>query len=198
MATNKISGVKTVSGGEYDELVMNGVVTCNGDVKAKTMNVDGVITINGKLVADETIILGGVVTTSELVRGKDIRADGVCTIKGNIEADHVLCKGVITSKGQISADLVEGRGVIAAKEIVGEKVILHCSTNRQHLFGSRDLSKVNLIEATEIDIDGIECETLNGHNITVGPNCIVKNVDCSGVLSIAPTAQVKNINGQPR
>ena len=198
MAIHKINGVSSVNGGEYDELVIKGVITCNGDIKARTINVDGVVTANGKLKAEESIALDGVITVNGAIRSKEIRVGGVCTIKDTMEADHILCKGVITCKGQISADLVEGNGILSAKEIVGEKVMLHCEIKKRYFSITPKLSNAELIEATEIDIDGIKCETVNGHNITIGPNCIVENVDCSGTLSIAPTAQVKNIKRPPQ
>ncbi len=200
MAINKIGGVSTVGGGSYDELVMNGVITCNGDIDARSANIDGVVTVNGMVEAKENIVLGGVCTVTGRVKGADIRVDGVCTIQDNVEADHVLCKGVITVQEQISADLVEGRGLLSAKEIVGEKVNVHCDTKKRHIFFKRshELCKIGMIEATEIDIDGIEVKTVNGHNVVIGSDCVVENVDCSGTLSIAEGAEVKNVNGQPR
>lgn len=234
MAINKISGVSTVGGGSYDELVMNGVITCNGDIHAQSAVIDGVITVKGMVETKEDIVLGGVPTIQGEVKGRDVRMDGTCTIRGevtgknihvdgtcmiqgrvrgeeirvggtctireNVEADHVFCKGVITVGGQISADLVEGRGLLNAKEIVGEKVNVHCDTKKYSIFFVRnhELCKIGMIEATEIDIDGIEAKAVNGHNVIIGPNCIVENVDCSGTLSIAEGAEVKNVNGQPR
>ncbi len=200
MAINKISGVSTVGGGSYDELIMDGVITCNGDIHAQSAKIDGVVTVNGMVEAKENIVLGGVLTVTGRVKGADIRVDGVCTIKDNVEADHVFCKGVVTAQEQISADLVEGKGLLSAKEIVGERVNVHCDTKKRHAFFKRshELCKIEMIEATEIDIDGIEAKTVNGHNVIIGPDCIVENVDCSGTLSIAEGADVKNVNGQPR
>ncbi len=200
MAVNKIGGVSTVGGGKYDELVIDGVITVNGDLEAQSISVDGVVTVNGKLESKSSIEIDGVVTVNGTLRAESIDVDGVVTIKDNVEADHVKIDGVVSAKAQISADLVEGSGMISAEEIVGEKVILHCERKR-HLFGfgrkEKKLPRVGLIEATEIDVDGIRCENLNGHNIVIGPQCIVENVDCTGRLAIAPEAVVRNINGQP-
>ena len=202
MAVNKIGGVSTVGGGIYEELVVHGVVTVNGDLEAQSMDVDGVVTVDGKLESKSFIKINGVVTVNGNLRAQFVDVDGVVNIASNVEADHVRIGGVVSSKAQISADLVEGNGVISAEEIVGEKVILHCEHKRRHLFSlgrkDRDKPRVGTIEATEIDVDGIRVENLNGHNIVIGPQCVVENVDCSGTLSIAPEAQVKNINGSAR
>jgi cytoskeletal protein CcmA (bactofilin family) len=79
MAINKISGVSTVGGGSYDELIMDGVITCNGDIHAQSAKIDGVVTVNGMVEAKENIVLGGVLTVTGRVKGADIRVDGVCT-----------------------------------------------------------------------------------------------------------------------
>lgn len=202
MAVQKIGGVTTTSGGSYDELKIDGVITINGDIQAQSIDMDGVVTVNGKLESRDWIRIDGVVTVNDAMRAKDVNVQGVVTIKGNVEGDHVKVDGVVSCKAQISADLVEGRGLLSAEEIVGEKVIVHCEIKRRHLFHMIPWEKkrphVGTIEATEIDVDGIQCQNLNGHNIKIGPQCVIENVDCSGMLSIAPGAFVRNINGQPR
>ena len=55
-----------------------------------------------------------------------------------------------------------------------------------------------MIEATEINVNGIRCRNLNGHNVTIGPECEIENVDCTGELYIDPQAQVKMVNGEMR
>ena len=202
MAVQKIGGVSNFCGGKYDELIIGGVVTGNGDIEATSIVLDGVVTITGKIVSKEFVRVGGVVTINGNIRAKEATIGGVCTANGSIEADYVSCKGVFSCSSQISADLVEGGGVLSAEEIVGEKVILHCEAKKRHLFGfgrrDKQLSEIKLIEATEIDVDGIKCRNLNGQNIVIGPECIIENVECSGSLTIAPEAQVKRVNGQPR
>lgn len=197
----KIGGVSTFNGGTYEDVVISGVITCNGDIEANSVEVDGVTTINGRIDGRESVRIDGVSTINGDIRSKNVKVGGVCTLN-SIEADYVSCKGVISCRKQISADLVEGGGVLSAEEIVGEKVILHCEMKKRHLFSfgrkEKELSSVNLIEATEIDIDGIKCKNLNGHNIVIGSECIVENVDCTGNLTIAPGARVKRVNGEVR
>lgn len=197
----KIGGVSTFNGGIYEDVVINGVITCNGDIEANSTIVDGVTTINGRIDSRESVKIDGVATVNGMIRSKDVKMGGVCTVNA-IEADRVNCKGVITCRKQISADLVEGGGVLSAEEIVGEKVILHCEVKKRHWFvfdrREREYSKVRLIEATEIDIDGIKCKNLNGHNIVIGPECEIEDVDCTGELTIAPGARVKRVNGEAR
>ena len=203
MAVTKIKGVRSLGGGKYEELVIDGVVTANGDLEVESLDVDGVVTINGKVDSKSFVKVDGVVTLNDKPRAKTVDVDGVVTIHGNVEADKVKIDGVVNAKGQVSADLVESHGVFSAEEVVGDKVIIHCDEKKNisglFRFGRhvrKDLPKVGTIEATEIDVDGIRVDNVNGHNIVIGPSCIVENVDCTGRLSIAPGAVVKNINGQ--
>ena len=205
MAVTRIKGVNTLDGGQYDELVLGGVVTANGDLKATSVEIGGVVTLNGRLESKSFIKIGGVVTVNNTLRAKTIDVGGVVTMHGDVEADQIQIRGVVNAKGQVSADLVESWGVFSAEEVVGDKVIIHCDKQTGKTIGGlfrlgrdnkKNLPKVGTIEATEIDVDGIRCENLNGHNIVIGPRCIVENVDCTGRLAIAPEAQVKNINGQ--
>ncbi len=205
MAVNKIDGVRTVGGGKYDKLVIDGVITVNGDLEAESISVDGVVTINGKLESDSFIKISGVATVNDKLRAKSIDVDGVVSIKKDVEADEIMIHGVVTAKGQVSADRVESRGMFSAEEVVGDKVIIHCDKKNKATLGGlfrlgrdlhKELPKVGTIEATEIDVDGIRVDNVNGHNIVIGPRCVVENVDCTGRLAIAPEAVVKNVNGQ--
>ena len=203
MAVTKIKGVRSLGGGKYEELVIDGVVPANGDLEVESLDVDCVVTINGKVDSKSFVKVDGVVTLNDKLRAKTVDVDGVVTIHGNVEADKVKIDGVVNAKGQVSADLVESHGVFSAEEVVGDKVIIHCDEKKNisglFRFGRhvrKDLPKVGTIEATEIDVDGIRVDNVNGHNIVIGPSCIVENVDCTGRLSIAPGAVVKNINGQ--
>lgn len=227
MARTEWDGLFTTNGGTFEELYVNGVVTCHGNVEARELELNGILTVNGlstaqnKLTVDGVATLGGDVRAGEAeidgtmtvkgnmevanslqidgtvtvrgnVRAKEAEMDGVCTIEGNLEADTVECEGVLTCKNQISADLVECDGVISAKEIVGEKVILRCEKKR--FWSHKEYSKIDLIEATEVEINGVRCQNVNGHNITIGEYCTVEHVDCTGVLKIAPGAKVGKIN----
>ena len=205
MAVTKIKSVSTIGGGKYEELVIDGVVTVNGDLEAEVISVNGVVSFNGALESKSSIKIEGVVTANDKLRAKLVDVNGVVTIHKDVEADHVTIHGVVRAKGQVSADLVESHGVFSAEEVVGDKVLIHCDEKSKNISGlfrfgrhvRKDLPKVGTIEATEIDVDGIRVDNVNGHNIVIGSSCIVENVDCTGRLSIAPGAFVRNINGQP-
>ena len=143
MAVTKIKGVSSLGGGKYEELVIDGIVTANGDLEVESLDVDGVVTINGKVDSKSFVKVDGVVTLNDKLRAKTVDVDGVVTIHGNVEADEVKIDGVVNAKGQVSADLVESHGVFSAEEVVGDKVIIHCEKRNKHIhnlfgFGRKD------------------------------------------------------------
>jgi hypothetical protein len=63
-------------------------------------------------------------------------------------------------------------------------------------FGFGDFSKIDLIEATTVSIQKVHAHSVNGHDVTIGPACRIDRVDCTGTLTIDPTAEIAEIVGQ--
>ena len=199
---SRIDGVVTFPGGKYEELHVSGVCTAEGPIEADSLTIDGVFTAKsdvsvGKLDCD------GVTTIEGNLRAKKADIDGVTTVNGsNVEADHIKCDGVLSAKNQISADLIEAEGFINAKEIVGDRIVIRSFRKStffnlylkiKETFMGPDFSKIDLIEATTIELRGVRAKEVNGQNIVIGPACIIDRVDCSGALTIDADAKVGEI-----
>jgi cytoskeletal protein CcmA (bactofilin family) len=139
-----------------------------------------------------------------LIRAKTAHIEGTIKLKGDrFEADKIECTGILTVEGEINADNVIAEGVINAREIYGDYIEIN--SHFKHMFGFFDgffsgyrCSKIGIIEATTVSISGVKCDTVNGHDVTIGEGCKVKNVCCDGVLNIHPNAQVENITGNDK
>jgi len=201
---SRIDGVVTFPGGKFEELHVNGVCTAEGPIDADSLNIDGVFTAKsdvsvGKLDCD------GVTTIEGNLRAKKADIDGVTTVNGDkVEADHIVCDGVLTARYQISADLIEAEGFINAKEIVGDRIVIRSFRKStffnlylkiKETFKNPDFSKIDLIEATTIELRGVRAREVNGQNIIIGSACIIDRVDCSGTLTIDADAKVGEIVG---
>jgi cytoskeletal protein CcmA (bactofilin family) len=201
---NRIDGVVSFPGSEFDDLQIDGVVSSGGQLSANRLNINGVFTNNGDVKATE-IDCDGVVTIHGDLRTARADIDGVMTTHGKIfEADSIKCDGVLSVDGQISADSVNADGFINAQEIVGDNICIKSFrksfffslfTKIKEATGSPDFSKVDLIEATTIEIHGVHAKSVNGHNVTIGPKCEVDKVDCDGHLVIDPDAKVGVVMG---
>jgi cytoskeletal protein CcmA (bactofilin family) len=210
-----IDGVSTVSGGSYNLVDIDGVCTINGDLKADRIDIDGVTTINGSLGGGD-LDVNGTTTIRGGVDVKQIDIDGVCTIEGNLriqtgsidgcvsvkgsraEAEAIHCDGYLKVNGELNAEVVEADGYIDAREIVGERIVIRSRSNKFANFIRRfkiNLGTFDFIEATQVDLTNVRAKVVHGKNIVIGKKCNIDTIDCSGTLSIAPSATVKEITG---
>lgn len=193
-----LEGLGKISGGEYDNVNIEGVTSCSEKIKAENIHIEGVFTCSGEVEAG-SMHCEGVSDFKANVRAKKLTVEGVFNAKDGtkLEADEITCDGVIKSKGEISADIINAEGCISAREIFGDrvKIVTHYPANRIGRFFNHVKSDVTLIEATTIELSGVTAETVNGRDIIIGPYCKIKNLDCSGTLAVDGTSVVSNITG---
>lgn len=200
-----LSGVNSFGGGEYNELKILGVNNINGKIKANELKIEGICNTKS-LVEANKLVLQGVANTDGNIRVHEAVVTGMLSMgSGHFEADKINCKGMMQTKGEINADELTAEGSIQGRDIYGDKVVIHTENKGYNLYSSLKAklkgensqcgSRVKNIEATEIDLINVEAETVSGTNVTIGKGCHIDCVDCSGVLSIAPTATVKAVTG---
>ena len=202
MEDGRIDGVVSTPGGVYGDLNINGVVTIEGPLEAGNLDIDGVFNSRSD-VSCTTLNCNGVATLDGNLRATLLDIDGVVTIHGKkIEADRIMCDGVLSTEGQVSADNIDANGIINASEIVGDRISIQSYKKSflfdvwvklNEVFGSRSISKINLIEATTINLRGVHAQTVSGHDVTIGPKCKIDTVDASGTLYIDSSAEVKTV-----
>lgn len=202
MGDMKMEGFGRITGGTYDNVKIGGLCSLKDNLSAKKVVIEGVFNSNGKIEAEE-IFCEGVANMKESLRAEKINISGVINVSnGKIEAKDLYCEGVLKTKDEISADQIVVDGCIQANEIFGDEVrICKVPGTRQmvkKIFGSEssmDLSKVELIEATNIKLNGIQVKNVNGENVTIGEFCDIGVIDCTGTLIIHPEAKVGKITG---
>lgn len=190
-----IEGIGRMNGGEYGIVSVEGVTTCSSDIKADSISIEGVFHCSGKV---ETGVLycEGTSNFSSDIRAKKMTVEGIINLKGNakIEAEEIICEGVIRA-GEISADRIYSDGYIRAKEIVGDEIKINTRKLMFVRLFTHDFSNIELIEATTIDLSGVNAKSVNGKDVVIGPHCQIDSVDCSGTLFIDNTSSVKTITG---
>lgn len=202
MENGRVDGVVSFEGGVYGDLNINGVATAEGPLEADTIDIDGVFNARSDMNC-QSLKASGVATIDGNLRIKTMDVDGVVTVHGSkVEADRIVCDGVLTADGQVSADTINANGFINAKEIVGDHISIQSYTRSfffrmwvklKEAVGSHDYSKVDLIEATTINLRGVHAHTVSGQDITIGPGCRIDKVDASGSLSIDQDAEVREV-----
>ncbi|MDF2589373.1 MAG: hypothetical protein K0S41_3214 [Anaerocolumna sp.] len=208
MRTEKIEGIGSISGGEYDRVEIEGVGSIKGDMKAAVLYIDGVCKCHGTIESSE-FICSGVANLSKSIRAKNIKIDGVVNQgRANIEADDIFCDGVLLSSGEISADRILVDGCVSTPEMYGDNIkIIHCVKSNVNIkipnffgiFGGRknisQFSCVDVIEATNLELHGVKAKSVSGNTILIGPNCEIDQVECNGILKIHSSAKVNKIDG---
>jgi len=189
-----IDGVSNIDGGEYDEISIKGVSECKGDLKAKTLAMEGILKSRGSVNAD-LLNCNGILEVKSNIKAETIKLEGIVKSIGKIEANQITGKGLIFSKAEISADVINIEGILKATEVVGDSITLKPYNEGVLTRVWRKYSKLELVEATTIHLVRAYVKNVNGKDITIGPKCKVENIDCSGTLSIDKTAVVKNITG---
>ncbi len=196
MQNLKIEGMGTVNGGEYGTVSIEGMGKCNGDIKAETLTVEGLFDCRGSVNAG-LLQCEGVSKIRGNIHADRINIEGVVTVSGGtkIEAAEIVCEGIITVDGEISADSIRSDGFMNAKEITGDNIFIR--SRRHRFFGlfRSSHSRIDLIEATTIELRGVIAQSVNGRDIIIDSGCTIENLDCSGSLFISPASRVHNITG---
>lgn len=209
------------------ETDIDGLVLVSGSMRTESLDVDGSLTVDGDLCAGPTRVDGhlkcrgamtaadfecdGMVSLENGISAASIDVDGILTVTGNIEAEHIESDGKISSTAQISADTIRLCGMVKADEIVGDSIeicieICHKSPVGiaarflNSLFDSnlRDGTRnATLIEATTIRLEDVCAGVVSGEHVTIGPNCRIDRLDCTGDFTIDPSSTVRLLNGEP-
>ncbi|HWT73419.1 MAG TPA: hypothetical protein VN258_01655 [Mobilitalea sp.] len=198
MQVFNMEGFGKITGGQYESIHLEGVSSCSENIKAENLHIEGVFTCSGEIQAG-TMLCEGVCDFKSNIRVKKLVVEGVFNEKEGtkIEAEEIVCDGVIKTNGEIYADVLRADGCISAKEIYGDliKISTHYTVNIFKKIFNPMKSEIKLIEATTIELSGVTVDTVNGRDITIGPNCKVNNIDCNGTIFIDGSSTVGNITG---
>ncbi len=210
-----IDGITSFAGGEFNQITIDGVVTVQHGIKANRLEADGVLNVKGNVLANR-LEIDGVATLKKNLRCHTAEIDGVLNIKsGKLEADAIKCSGVIHVEGEINADEVTADGCISAKEIYGDQIQILSKPNQvknflteigsflkgmdinsgMERFKNIQASKIEILEATKVNLKYVYVKQLCGTEITIGEGCYVENADCDGALRVSKYAVVKNVTG---
>lgn len=209
----KISGLGDLPGGTFGTVSVAGVGKTTGPISAEKMTVSGAfkgaddisaqkVSVSGTFHCAGSLTIGelscsGMLDTSKNVAADAVKVSGMLHVHGNqLEAGCIDCTGTITADGQISADKLHSTGLVRAKELVGDEIIIRrpkfSGIFLFHLWGT---SKVGLVEATTLVLEGVTASTVNGSDITIGPGCTIDHLDCNGTLSVDSSSTVREIVG---
>ncbi len=206
MNNYSIEGIGSMNGGQFMDLRIEGVGSNKGDIKADKIVVEGVFKSTGYIEANH-LDCEGVCDIYGNIRAKRITIEGVINMKDNqkVEAESMYCEGLLNSGGDLYADSLKVEGCLKVRGVYGDTIEINSYgktvngfkrlLEKINLVNSTCSSKITTIEATSIQLSGVSAQTVNGHNIVIGPGCEVDTVDCSGTLKIHESSKVAHIIG---
>lgn len=212
MKDERIEGIGSIHGGEYDTIYIEGIGKLKGDVVARRIVVDGLFKSKGRIDVDEMKV-EGVARAFRDIRAKTVDISGMLKVRrASLNADKVICEGIIVANQEVSADEIYVDGICSVSRMYGDNVVL--KNNRDRINGSRkalpvrikpliklyfgrdvspDYSTVDVLECTNLEADGIRARVIRANKVKLNNGCIVDRLFCDGEISIDDTCRVGKI-----
>ena len=192
----KIEGIGSCYGGEYNSVRLEGMSTIKDNLKCNSFTSEGMCKCEGQIEALE-MKTEGTYKGSGNIKAKKFKSEGFFKAQNSsINADVIDVEGFINCS-EISADLVNIEGVCHADKIFGERINLNSSVNVgigfSFFFKPSNISKVNLIECTELKADALTADIIRASKVELGKDCEVNIIEYSEAANIHPNAKIKKL-----
>lgn len=211
----RIEGIGTIGGGEYDSVILSGIVKGDRDITANYLKVEGVFTHKASLTVLNEAHLKGTVSVTGNFRTSGLKSEGIVKIKdGALIADEINAEGMFTCVGEVFVNKsMKTDGILTADKISGGKIEIKTSdagakyiqaptkwidSITSGIFGqnvSIQHSTVKEIECGELKATRLECDVIHADSVELKDNCIVGRLYCEGSVQIDKTCIVREIIG---
>jgi cytoskeletal protein CcmA (bactofilin family) len=208
MNNEKIEGIGTIHGGDYNDILVDGVGKLKGSVTAKKVVVSGTFKSKGHLTSEE-LQVDGFARVFKNIKTNRLIINGTLKLRhADVNADSVHGEGLLTSTGSVCADEIIINGYCTIKKMMGDRISIHndlSGINRIMkslriltflYFGrsiSPDHSLVDQIECTNLTASGIKSRVVRAGDVELGRDCIIDRLYCDGNMIIDPTCRIKRI-----
>lgn len=206
---NKIEGIGSIIGGEYDTVKIEGVGKIKGDVKCEELLVEGLYKGRGRVQATR-FSCEGMGRIHKDMKARTVNIQGMVKLKGaKLEAETILCEGMLTCTEEVSADEIVIEGICSIAKMYGDKIKISADAIRGNtrlpkglgVFArsyigrrvSQDHCIVDMIECSELEADYLEAKVIKAHSIKLGPECKVDLIECDGLLEYDATCKIGKI-----
>ncbi len=192
----KIEGIGSSYGGEYNRVKLEGMTTIKDNLKCISFSSQGMCKCEAELIADD-IRIEGTFRSRGNIKAKKINIEGIAKFEDcSINSDEINAEGVIKCN-ELSADNIKIEGVCRAEKVFGESIEINPKLGRKKgffdFFNNYDISKVELIECTELKADGLSADTIRASKVKLGRYCEVNLVEYSEAIDIHPSAKIKEL-----
>ena len=208
MNNEKIDGIGTIHGGEYNEILVAGMGKLKGTVTANKVVVSGAFKSKGHLTAEE-LQVDGFARIFKNIKAKKVVIKGTLKLRhADVNADSVYGEGLLTSTGSVCADEIRINGYCTVKKMLGDSISIQNDLSGINklmkslwiltfLYFGRAISPshslVDQIECTNLTASGIRARVVRAGSAQLGRDCIIDRLYCDGDMMIDPTCSIKRI-----
>lgn len=186
MKRERIGGIGSVSGGEYDSIQIDGIGKLKGRIKANQISASGMSRSKGEIEAS-LLNINGIHKAKRTIKVREAAINGVLRLKtASLHADKINCTGCLYCGRELSADQISIQGIFSISHIYGDTVRL-VSDETAHLpiglkkpsflpalFGFRipdGASRADYVECTELVASNTKFKTIHAGSVTLSQNC---------------------------
>ncbi len=208
MNNERVEGIGTIHGGDYNDITVDGMGKLKGSVTADKVIVSGAFKSKGKLTAQE-LRIDGFARIYKNIKIKRVVVQGTLKLRhADVNADLVQSEGLLTSTGTVCADEIILQGTCSVKKLLGEKITIHNdlgTINRvikklkllTYLYFGRRLSSeyslVDQIECTTLYASGMKARLVRANHVELGEACVIDRLYCDGTMIIDPSCRIRKI-----
>ncbi len=208
MNNEKIDGIGTIHGGDYNDIIVGGMGKLKGSVTAGKVVVSGAFKSKGRLSVQEMYV-DGFARIFKNIKTRKLVIKGTLKLRhADVNADSIYGEGLLTSTGAICADEININGYCTVKKMMGDNISIHndLSGINKLVKGLRILtflyfgrgihpghSLVDQIECTGLTASGIKAKVVRADHVELGCDCIIDRLYCDGSMIIDPSCSIRRI-----
>jgi cytoskeletal protein CcmA (bactofilin family) len=110
----KIAGSATASGGSYNNVVISGQGTINGDFDCIDLKISGASNLDGNVNAKSGKVVGTATVTGDL-KSDDFKIGGLLHVRGSVRAKAMKVEGAAVVGNSMSTETLEIKGGLKVK-----------------------------------------------------------------------------------
>ncbi len=206
MRREKIEGVGSIYGGEYESILVEGMGKLKGDAKVQTINIDGTFKSKGRIIA-EKINIDGFARIYRDIKVKHLTLEGTLKLRrANVNAELVHSDGFLTSTKEISADEILIKGTCSVKKLTGDQIqinhqapsgknVIHGNWLIAPYFGrkvSTNRCLVDVIECTHLKANGLNAKIVRAGSVRL-EDCRINRLYCDSEPKMLKNCKIKHI-----
>ncbi|GMA51462.1 hypothetical protein GCM10025857_28190 [Alicyclobacillus contaminans] len=185
-----LSGVGSASGGQYEDVSIEGVGKVHGDVECTEFRLEGVGTVNGSLRAN-LVELEGKATVKGDIAAETVRMEGYIKVTGDCDAESFTATGILRADGLLNADRISIalHGHSHVQQMGGSEILVKRIRKGRWFRSGRHL-EVDIVEGDNVHLEATRARIVRGNSVVIGSGCEVEMVEYRQSLDIASDASV--------